>query len=164
MRLEIKRKMFSKYQLLISDFKIFLLAMLKNWCLTKKSMCFVMKIYNFIYLRVGLKLKKIHGVFEFNQSQWFKPYVAFNSQKWKQKKMLTKTEKRCKNNEQCCLSARIYLLKVSKKSNSRTRCEICSKLTLKAPERYWHRSGVFIVDFEHTSHLAPLFLLLTLNM
>ena len=83
MRLEIKRKMFSKYQLLISDFEIFLLAMLKNWCLTKKSMCFVMKIYNFIYLRVGLKLKKIHGVFEFNQSQWFKPYVAFNSQKWK---------------------------------------------------------------------------------
>ena len=40
-----------------------------------------MKIYNFIYLRIGLKLKKIHGVFEFNQSQWFKPYVEFNSQK-----------------------------------------------------------------------------------
>ena len=74
-------------------------------------------------------------------------------------------EKHCKIDEQCCFSACIYLLKVSKKSNSRTRCEIGSKLTLKAPERrYWHRSGVFIVDFEHTSHLALLFLLLTLNM
>ena len=31
-------------------------------------------------------------------------------------------------------------------------CEICSKLTIKTPERrYWHRSGVFIVTFEHIS-------------
>ena len=29
-------------------------------------------------------------------------------------------------------------------SNTRTRCEICSKLTRKTPERrHWHRSGVF---------------------
>ena len=28
----------------------------------------------------------------------------------------------------------------------------------------WHRSGVFIVNFEHNSHLALVFLLLTLNM
>ena len=28
----------------------------------------------------------------------------------------------------------------------------------------WHRSGVFIVNFEHISHLALVFLLLTLNM
>ena len=28
-------------------------------------------------------------------------------------------------------------------------CEICSKLTIKTPERpYWRRSGVFIVNFE----------------
>ena len=58
----------------------------------------------------------------------------------------------------------IYLLKVNNR-NTRTRCEICSKLTIKTPERrHWRRSGVFIVNFEHISHLVPVFLLLTLNM
>ena len=43
---------------------------------------------------------------------------------------------------------RIYLLKVNNK-NTRTRCEICSKLTIKTPERrQWRRSGVF-ANFEH---------------
>ena len=36
------------------------------------------------------------------------------------------------------------------------------KLTIKTPERR-RSSGVFIVNFEHTSHLALVFLLLTLN-
>ena len=45
-----------------------------------------------------------------------------------------------------------------------TRCEICSKLKIKTPERrYWPRSGVFIANFEHISHLVLLFLLLTLS-
>ena len=40
----------------------------------------------------------------------------------------------------------------------------CSKLTIKTPERrYWRRSGVFIVNFEHISHLVLVFLLLTLS-
>ena len=30
--------------------------------------------------------------------------------------------------------------------------------------RYWRRSGVFIVNFEHISHLVLVFLLLALNM
>ena len=35
----------------------------------------------------------------------------------------------------------------------------------KTPERrQWHRSAVFIVDFEHMSHLVLVLLLLTLNM
>ena len=39
--------------------------------------------------------------------------------------------------------------------NTRTRCEICSKLTIKTPERReWRRSAVFIVKFEHISHLV----------
>ena len=58
----------------------------------------------------------------------------------------------------------IYLLKVDNR-NTRTRCEICSKLTIKIPERrQWRRSGVFIVNFEHISHLIVVFLLLTLNI
>ena len=37
-------------------------------------------------------------------------------------------------------------------------------LTIKTPERrYWRRSGVIIVNFEHISHLFLVFLLLTLN-
>ena len=48
--------------------------------------------------------------------------------------------------------------------NTRTRCEICSKLTIKIPERrQWRRSGVFIVNFEHILHLILVFLLLTLS-
>ena len=40
-----------------------------------------------------------------------------------------------------------------------------SKLTIKTPERRrWRRSGVFIGNFEHISHLILVFLLLTLNM
>ena len=54
--------------------------------------------------------------------------------------------------------AGIYLLKVNNR-NSRTRCEICSKLIIKIPERrQWRRSGIFIVNFEHISHLVLVFL------
>ena len=60
--------------------------------------------------------------------------------------------------------AGIYLLKVNNK-NTRTRCEICSKLTIKTPERrHWCRSGVFIVIFEHIRLLVLVFLLLTLGV
>ena len=44
-----------------------------------------------------------------------------------------------------------YLLKVDNR-NSRTRCKIYSKLTIKMPERrQWRRSGIFIVNFERVS-------------
>ena len=65
---------------------------------------------------------------------------------------------------QLFIPAGIYLLKVNNR-NTTTRCEICLKLTIKTPERrQWRRSGVFIVNFEHISHLAVVLLLLTLNM
>ena len=80
-----------------------------------------------------------------------------------------------------------YMFKVNKR-NTRTRCEICSKLTMKTPELrqnilkvnnkdtrttllsisltlniLWCHSGVFIVNFEDTSHVVLVFLLLTLS-
>ena len=59
--------------------------------------------------------------------------------------------------------ADIYLLKVNNR-NTRTRCEICLKLTIKTPKRHWRRSGGFIVNFKNISHIVLVFLLLTLNM
>ena len=48
--------------------------------------------------------------------------------------------------------------------NTRTICEICSKLTIKTPKwRQWPRSGVFIVNFEQISHGILVFPLLTLS-
>ena len=56
-----------------------------------------------------------------------------------------------------------YMFKVTSKNN-RTRYEICSKLTIKIPERrQWRRSRVFIVNFEHTLHFVLVFLLLILS-
>ena len=61
------------------------------------------------------------------------------------------------------MNAGIYLFKVNSR-NTRTRSEICSKLTIKTPEGpHWCRFGVFIVNFKHVSHLALVFLLLTLK-
>ena len=39
-----------------------------------------------LYLRPGLKLKKIHRIIELHQSQWLKPYIEFNTKKWRQEK------------------------------------------------------------------------------
>ena len=87
---------------------------------------------------------------------------------WKYKK--SKTLRLLKN---ICISwksflpdnpAGIYLLKVNYR-NTRTRYEICSKLTIKiSGRRQWRRSGVLTVNSEHISHLVLVFLLLTLNM
>ena len=48
----------------------------------------------------------------------------------------------------CLYAANIYLLKVNN-ANTGKRCEICSQLTIKLPERRRRRSRVFVVNFEH---------------
>ena len=56
----------------------------------------------------------------------------------------------------------IYLLKVN--NRNRKRCEICSELTIKTPERsLWRLSVVFAINFGHISYLFLVFLLLTLK-
>ena len=57
----------------------------------------------------------------------------------------------------------IYLFKVNNR-NTRKRCKISSKLTIKIPERgHWRHTVVFIVNFEHISYLFLQFLLLILR-
>ena len=58
------------------------------------------------------------------------------------------------------IPSNIYLFKVNNR-NTRKRCEICAKLTIKTQER--RHSGVFIVNFEHISNFFLVFLLLNLN-
>ena len=53
-----------------------------------------------LYLRQGLKLKKIHSAFvvQFNQSLWLKRYTEFSTQKKTEaEKTMTKMEKHCTN-------------------------------------------------------------------
>ena len=75
--------MFSKYQQLIANFHNIPIGNVKklvpNFFDKEK---YVLHYENFqLYLRLGLHLKKIHRVLEFNQSQWLKPYIEFNTQK-----------------------------------------------------------------------------------
>ena len=54
-------------------------------------------------------------------------------------------------------SAGIYLLKVNNR-NTRTKCEVCLKLTTKIPERHhWCRSGIFVVNFEPMASFCYLY-------
>ena len=46
-------------------------------------------------LRLGLRLKKVHCILEFNQSQWLKQYTELNEKRIEAEKMETKMEKRC---------------------------------------------------------------------
>ena len=56
------------------------------------------------------------------------------------------------------------MFKVNIKKLEQGVCEICLKLTIKTSKRrHWRRSGVFIVNSEHVSHFALVFLLLTLS-
>ena len=61
-----------------------------------------------------------------------------------------------------CL-ANNYMFKVNNRNTS-TRSEICSKLTIRTPERrQWRVSDAFIVNFAYISHLVLVFLLLNLS-
>ena len=58
-----------------------------------------------------------------------------------------------------------YMFKVNNRNASRTKCKICSKLTIKTPERWRQRRrfGVFVVNFGHILQLVLVFILLTLS-
>ena len=62
-----------------------------------------------------------------------------------------------------CLPTNIYLFSFNNEI-TRKWCEICSKLTIKTPERrHCRHSGVSTVNFEHLSHLFLAYLLFTMD-
>ena len=75
--------MFSDYQLKLADHYNIPIGNVKNLVadfFDKEK--YVVHYKNLkLYLRLGLRLKKIHRVLEFNQSQWLKQYIEFNTQK-----------------------------------------------------------------------------------
>ena len=82
-KIEIKREVLPEYQLNIAYLYNIPIGNVKKLVLTlfdKEN--YVLHFENLKqYLRLGLKLKKIQRVLEFNQSQWLKPYIEFNTQK-----------------------------------------------------------------------------------
>ena len=92
-------------------------------------------------------------------------YVCFDSQKW----FLSVLEKVCERKAMISegknrlFLANICLFNVDNRI-FRKRCEICSKLIIKTPERrHWSCPDAFIVNFEHIFPLFLVFLLLNLN-
>ena len=82
-KIEIKREMLSDYQVKIADLYNIPTGNVKklvpNFFDKEK---YVIHYENLqLYLRLGVKLKKLHHVLEFNQSQWLKQCVEFNTQK-----------------------------------------------------------------------------------
>ena len=73
--------MLSDYQLKIADHYSIAIGNLKkllsNFIDKEKYVIYYENLQ--LYFRLGLKLKKIHRVLEFNQSQWLKPYVKFSA-------------------------------------------------------------------------------------
>jgi len=37
-----------------------------------------------LYIRLGMKLKRVHRVLQYDQSPWMKPYIDFNTDKRRQ--------------------------------------------------------------------------------
>ena len=97
--------------------------------------------------------KILDGKFHFLRSAWYNFLVQVLVRNYYQKwPYLIKLNDSFY--QQCLHPAYIYLFKVSY-GNIKTMCEICSKLAIKAPER-WQLSllGVFIVNFEQISPTA----------
>ena len=96
---KIKREIMSEHQPRLLIYRIFLLVILKNLCLTflTKNVCASLRKLTTL-LETRIKTKKIHRVLEFSQSKRLEPYTEFNTHKRiEAEKMETKMEQRCTN-------------------------------------------------------------------
>ena len=82
-KIETKREMLSEYQLKTADLYKIPIGIVKklvpNFFDKEKYVLHYKNLH--LYLRLRLKLRKIHRVLAFNQSQWLKSYIEFNTQK-----------------------------------------------------------------------------------
>ena len=108
--------------------------------------CFWFQTENMSYLKVGLQLKLRY--YPKNEAlEVFSLHSQISVQYWIRKFWKIDV---CDTS----IPAGNYMFKVNNR-NIKTRLEICSDLTVKTPERrQWHRSSIFIVNFEHISHLV----------
>ena len=117
--------------------------------------------FRFLTLHSNRLRKTAFSCVRFGSASFFFPFLdleVLEKEKGGKSEYIQKSEQGiCKYN-----SANIYLFKINKR-NSIKRREICSKLTIKTPERpQWPRSSVFVINLENFSHLFLVFLL-TLN-
>ena len=57
-----------------------------------------------LYLQLGLQIKHIHGILEFQQEAWLKPYIDFNTRnEWKRKQNLKKKKKLLQDTQRECI-------------------------------------------------------------
>ena len=82
-KIKIRREMLSDYQLKITDLYNIPIGNVKKLLhnFSDKEKYLIHHGNLKLYLRLWLKLKKIHCVLEFSQCQWLKQYVEFNTQK-----------------------------------------------------------------------------------
>ena len=110
--------------------------------------------------------KQVHrkcNLLQFQPFSMFCMLLCLDPNRCKKYHVIISTQKQVSSETECTSAgsnpAGIHMFKMNQR-NTRTRCEICSKLTIKTPEC---RSGVLIFNFEHISHLALVFSFLTLN-
>ena len=111
-------------------------------------------------------INRVHRQCDMLQFQPFSMFcmlLCLDPNRCKKYHVIISTQKQVSSETECTSAgsnpAGIHMFKMNQR-NTRTRCEICSKLTIKTPEC---RSGVLIFNFEHISHLALVFSFLTLN-
>ena len=82
-KIEIRREMLSNYQLKIVDLYNIAIGNVKKLVpnIFDKEKYVLHYKHLQLYLRLELRLKKIHRVLKFSQSQWLKPYIELNTQK-----------------------------------------------------------------------------------
>ena len=135
-KIEIKGEM-SEYQLKIAD-----LDNIRIGNVIKLVPTFFVKVCALLrkvttLLKTRIKTKKIHRVLEFNQSQWLKPYIEFNT--WKRIEGKKNKDKDGKA---------LYKLMNNGKCEKQNRCgtskqwkrlfKVCIKSNLYAAQNIWH--------------------------
>ena len=88
-KLNVSNNMFSEYcKKIVEKYNISIGLVRKLIPILKDKKEYVLHYRNLqLYMTLGLKVKKVHRVLEFDQSPWLKQYIVFNTEKRKHAKM-----------------------------------------------------------------------------